>query len=303
MPNPNEFGNNYNKFSLLYDDGIQPISKIYGTFRFITIFSVNDAPQIWYFSPDNGTSLKLSGDDTSLLILDPVHYQGDIQINGTTQMTIVIGSGYNFGFNFVDEDAGQSTNMEFNIVITQRPETKKNEVGPYGYFTGFNGTTTEYRDRVSWTSSIEQANLYVATLSFNAESQGDYQIQVTVKDNGATGRYCPPGKYYLPGQTSCPRTTVANIYAAGLTNTNAVVALSTGVGAGVLALAAIGTLIGAKFFKPKETQGWNEWNEENIGDVALSNPFYEQETRLHKNSIYESGRSGSVSNSPSKNLN
>jgi len=291
VPNLDESGQNYNKLSLLYDDGIQAPNKIYGSFRFITILPVNHCPQIWYNSPDNGTSIPLSYDNTKLLIIDPLDYTGEIQVNGTATIDGVINSGYNFGLVFSDTDSLGSTNMNFEIYISNRPSSSSGSNGSHGSFSGFNGAgvnvITQASDKLIWISSIDQANLAIKTLSFTADAQGLYTIEINIADNGATGRYCPPGKYFQIGQKSCPRFTHGTINISGLPNQGFLLGVGTGVGAGVLALAAIGAALGAKFLKPKETDGWNEWDTDNMGDVALSNPFYEQQTTVQTNEIYD----------------
>jgi len=265
---------------------------MYGNFRFITILPVNHCPQVWYNSPDNGTSIALSYDDTNLLILDPLTYTGEIQVNGTANIDGVINSGNNFGLVFYDTDSLGSTNMNFEIYISNRPATTQIQGNvTHGSFSGFNGVglnvITQASDKLVWISSIDQANLAIKTLSFTSDVQGLYTVVINIADNGATGRYCPPGKYFQIGQKSCPRFTTATINISGLSNQGFLLGVGTGVGAGVLALAAIGAALGAKFFKPKETDSWNEWNSESIGDVALSNPFYEQQTHVQTSQIYD----------------
>jgi len=290
VPNTNDNGPNYNKISLLYDDGIQPRNTIYGTFRFITILPVNQAPVIWGISSNGTLSSEISYDNNSVLIIDPFTFTGDNQVNGTVNVECVVSSPYNFGLSFSDIDAYGSTNIYFEISITSRPISKSGEA-VHGSFAGFttNGLnmTTQTSDKLAWTSTIDQANLAIKTLTFLPDIQGSYTVVITVDDNGSTGRYCPPGKYFTLGQTSCPRTSQASIYITAQTNQNFLLGVGTGVGAGVLALAAIGALLGAKFFKPEETNGWNEWDVNNLGDVALSNPFYEQQTQVNKSQIYD----------------
>jgi len=140
-------------------------------------------------------------------------------------------------------------------------------------------------DYIFFTASIAQANEYVANLQFYTEIVGEYEIVVTVWDNGNSGKYCPP-----PGvstSTNCPRASSATLYVGSLTNANVITGIATGVGAGVLALAAVGALLGAKFFKPTESPAWDEWAQEDMEDIAMSNPTFVQDTLQGESLIYQ----------------
>jgi len=288
IPATNDNGVNYNKLSLIYDDGITPIDKIYGTFRFITILPVNDAPEIWINSPANGSSIPISYDDNSIVILDPMTYQGDIHVDGSENLGTVVDSSFNFGLVFEDVDALDSPQIDFVIQITSRPD-KGNDPNEPGYFTGFLtdaiGATVQ-NDYIKFTSTIAQANTYVSTLGFNGNKQGEYKITVTVNDNGYTGRYCPPGPTFSLGQRSCPRTSIATFTITAYVNSAMIAGITTGVGGGVVALAALGAFIGAKFLKPKKNDAWTEWDVDNFGDVALPNPLFKGETVTGTSQIY-----------------
>jgi len=159
-----------------------------------------------------------------------------------------------------------------------------------GFFNGFPNNiagAVVTRDSIKFSGSIEQANLYVATLTFVGDKQGEYVVEVTVMDNGNTGRYCPPGATFSLGQRSCPRTSKATFTITAYVNSSLIAGVATGVGGGVLALAALGALLGAKLLKAKETENWNEWDTDNFGDVALANPLFKQDTVQMNNQLYQ----------------
>jgi len=124
IPNPNENGVNYNKLSLIYDDGISPVDAIYGTFRFFTILPVNDAPEIWINSPQNGSSVPISYDQ-NLIILNPLDFKGDVHVDGSENLGTIIGSSFNFGLMFKDVDALDAVNLDYEISITKRPKKRR----------------------------------------------------------------------------------------------------------------------------------------------------------------------------------
>jgi len=70
-------------------------------------------------------------------------------------------------------------------------------------------------------------------------------------------------------------------------NSNVITGIATGVGAGVLALAAVGALLGAKFFKPEESSAWDDWDLNDMDDIAMSNPTFVQETQQGQSLIYQ----------------
>jgi hypothetical protein len=207
-------------------------------------------------------------------------------------LVTTIGSPFNFGLKFADDDAFDAYNLDFSIVITSRPVKASNENEEHGVFQNFpegvkNAVVT--KDSIKFSGSISQANLYVSTLSFLGDKQGQYDITVTVADNGNTGRYCPPGKDFSLGQRTCPRTSVAVLKVNAYVNSALIAGVATGVGGGILLLAGIGALLGAKLIKPKDSKRWDEWDVDNFGDVALSNPFYKPETVGGKSEIYNPG--------------
>jgi len=286
VANPGDNGINYNKLSLIYDDGIAPINSIYGSFRYFTILPVNNAPQIWVNSPENGTSIPVSYDNFDQIILDPLDFKGDIHIDGTLNLGSVVNSPYNFGLVFKDIDAFDAVGLDFQIQVVSKP-TGSNVVGSLSGFPKNVSGATVKTDYIHFMGSIAQANTYVATLTFNGNTQGNYEIQVTVDDNGFTGRYCPPGANFSLGQRSCPRTSVATFLITAYVSSSVIAGVATGVGGGVLLVAAIGSLLGAKFLKKETTDAWTEWDVENFGDVALTNPLFKGETVTGTSQIYQ----------------
>jgi len=111
-------------------------------------------------------------------------------------------------------------------------------------------------------------------------------MTVTVNDNGFTGKHCPPGPKFSLGQRSCPRTSVATFTINSVVNSAMLAGVATGVGGGIIALTAIGALLGAKFLKPKENDAWTEWDVDNFGDVALANPLFKGDTVTGTSQIY-----------------
>jgi len=285
-PTKNENGINYNKLTLIYDDLITKLDDSYGTFRFITILPVNDAPII-AANDNNGNKVDISY-DKELFIFDYKTFNGSVHVDGNLQIATVVGSEIvkNLGLKFSDEDALDSPEIDFEIKITSRPKT--NDGSKSGVFTGFPSVpgATVSSDSIKFKSSIEQANRYVASLNFVTEIRGEYVVTVTVNDNGFTGRYCPPGKDFSLGQRKCPRTSVATLTILADTNVALVAGIATGVGGGVLLLAALGAILGSKYLKPTETDAWTEWDEDKLGDVALKNPFYQQDTQMSTSPIY-----------------
>jgi len=247
---------------------------------------VNDAPEISVTRPD---IIKVTYDDNSKIILDPLTYTDTIHVSGEVDLGTIIDTDYNFGLSFNDDDAYDAYNIDFSIVITSRPKKDDGKEHEPGYFqnfpSGIPGAIVN-RDSIFFNGSIAQANLYVSTLSFVGEKQGQYILEVTVKDNGNTGRYCPPGKDFSLGQRQCPRTSIAKLKVNAFVNAALIASVATGVGAGVLILAGLGAFLGTKLIKPKETKNWNEWDVDNFGDVALSNPFYKGETVQGKNELF-----------------
>jgi len=111
--------------------------------------------------------------------------------------------------------------------------------------------------------------------------------EVVVNDNGFTGKHCPPGPNFSLGQRSCPRTSKAKFAITAYVNAALIAGVATGVGGGVLLLAALGAFLGAKFLKPKDTDAWTEWDVDNFGDVALPNPLFKGETVTGTSQIYQ----------------
>jgi len=283
--NENDNGVNYNKLSIIYDDGINPIDVTDGTFRYISLLPVNDAPVINISSPQNGSSIPISY-ETQLFLLNPTSFTGSDQVNGNANLTAVINNPLNFGLVFDDVDAFGNPNIDFEITITANSNGNKDTSPSLAGFPKDVPGADIASNSIKFTTSILQANIYVATLYFQTKKQGNYDVTVTVNDNGFTGRYCPPGADFDITQTSCPRTTIVTLHINAVTNANLITGVATGVGAGVLGLAALGALLGAKFFKPKETDAWDEWDDNNLGDQALSNPLYNQQTQVNANQIY-----------------
>jgi len=256
------------------------------SFKFITILPVNDAPEIFI----NGEIISYDRQD--LFISDWSSFNGTVQINGSYDYGIVSTNGFlNLGLKFADSDAFEAPNIDFEIKIASKPEIKDYQKHLLnGQLSGMpkaaRGTFKD--DYIFFSGSIKQANKYISNLQFTSDINGDYQIIVTVWDNGNSGKFCPP-----PGvstSTTCPRASTATLHISTLNNANLLTGVATGVGAGVLAIAAVGALLGAKYFKPTETEAWDDWGMRDMDDVAMTNPTFIQETVQGQSLIYQNSQ-------------
>jgi hypothetical protein len=215
VPNQLDSGSNYNKLSLIYDDGIAPVNTLYGTFRYMNILPVNNAPIIYSNSPSSGSQIEVSYDDYSVLILNPLTFNGTIHVDGSESYTSIVNNPFNWGLQVNDVDAFGATNIDYSITISTRPSKDAAAAYEPGYFSGFPSNATNanvQRDTITFSGTIAQANSYFSTLSFVGDKQGQYTIVVKVNDNGNTGIYCPPGPTFNISGKSCPRTSVATFY-------------------------------------------------------------------------------------------
>jgi hypothetical protein len=272
-PNANENGANYNKLSLIYDDGVTTPDRSYGTFRFITILPINDAPEILVESE------RVSYDNHDVFIVNWSNFTGEVQVNGTHDYGLVSASSYvNVGLSFVDHDAFDAPNLDFEIKIVNKPiSNDKERINGALFGVPSDKVTEKTDDLIRFTSSIASANELVKNLQFTTDVLGEYTIEVTVWDNGNSGKYCPPPKINH-ASSSCPRASKAVFTLTTTLSDQVITGVATGVGAGVLALAALGAFLGAKFFKSDESDQWKEWETNDMGDVALQNPTFQQGT-------------------------
>jgi len=276
MPGPGESGFPiYNQLALYYDDEISPINTTYASLRYIRVDPVNDAPVISIKGPE-GDAEKLSY-DKQLFILDPVNYKGnDIHVDGKITLSAVAGIRQPLGLTVTDEDSGTAA-------LTIDIQLSSSKKGEFSYT--LDGKSNKGKS-INTKLSVAQAKSFFDSLSLDATEKGEFTVTVTVNDNGFGFGTCPPGPNFKPSIKKCERISVATIKYQ-VDNNNALIAgVTTGVGAGVLALAALGALLGGKFLKPKETDAWAEWDDDKLGDVALQNPFYQQQTSVNTSGIY-----------------
>jgi len=278
------YGNAYSTIKVYYDDNIYPtIDDTQSTTRTIDILRINHAPVI-----TDGAGTNVSYDIPYPFVLDPLNFNGTSHVDGSSTINAIKGSGCKVISAISDSDASSAA-CNVTIQVTDGPGDGS-----------FSNIVTPLLGSVSNTKLTYYGSLGniiqpLSRLQFKANNLGKYTITVTVSDNGNTGLYCPPGNgfvYKASAPPGCPRTSVATIYVSSANDDALVAGATVGAAAGVLALAALGALIGGKLMKPKETDAWMEWDDDKLGDVALKNPFYEQATQVNTSQIYGSGGNG-----------
>jgi len=281
----------YNTIDLYYDDTISAINTSYASIRNIRIDPVNDAPVISTTSGTNGNTLTKISYDKDVFLVDPQNYNGpDIHVDGTASISAVVNTQTFLPINVFDEESTANDRLLLSITLSSKNK------GTLSYKTsrgdtvtlGTNGNAKEIDVSMSLT---EMKTFFTNQLKFLATEQGTFTVSITVNDTGAPlPGTCEPGNPNF--QTSlrtkfCPRISKAILTIIAQNNAALVTGAAVGVGAGVLALAAVGALLGGKFLKPKETDAWTEWDEDKLGDVALKNPFYQQETNVKASGIFQ----------------
>jgi len=271
-------GIGYNSITIYYDDNIAPFDPTQSTTRNIDILKVNHAPII---TDSNGNNIAY--DIQYPFILDPLNYNGSTHVDGSSTITAVKGAATKIINAITDADAS-SASCNVTIAITSGD----------GSFSNFAPLLSGTPQKLTYYGALSTIATSLNKLQFKGNDIGSYTVVVTVSDNGNTGLYCPPGQgfVYKPSTPpGCPRTSVGTIQISTGNDDALIAGATVGAAAGVLALAALGALIGGKLLKPKETDAWTEWDDDKLGDVALKNPFYEQATQVSTSQIYGGGSS------------
>jgi len=225
-------------------------------------------------------------------------------------MTVTLATGplNNFDITCVDPDSGSSTiNYYLQVISAPNNSNPQAPSSPYSinYTNAVQYTSTQqgyaYFGETSIASTAEFAKI---AISFNWP--GDYVIQLVAADGGATG-YCPqyngvlpmlqnpiyqqkdprrkyPDGFFIAPQ-NCYRVGVANIQVTVEENSSTPTGMIT-LGAGVLAIAAIGAVIAAKLKKPEDLNAWEALDNQLMGSANTSAIFTEQSTK-QANSLYQ----------------
>jgi len=281
MPPPEQSGPGLNEVDLYYDDGFTAINPNLASYRSITIVPVNDAPVINVTS-DDGSDVEVSY-DRQLFLVDPIDYKGnDIHVDGNITISAVVGTPKVLGITVSDVDSGPSDKLTFTLTLTAPSGVS----GSLSYKE--KSTTISNQNNIKMIMSISEAAAFFDTLQLNAGNQGQFTLIVNVTDdyNNTIVGTCQPGPTFNINVRNCPRTSVATINIVASNNVALITGATVGAGAGALGLAALGALLGGKLLKPKETDAWTEWDDDKLGDVALKNPFYEQQTQVQSSGIY-----------------
>jgi len=281
MPPPQQSGPGLNEVDLYYDDGFTAINPNLASYRSITIIPVNDAPVINVTS-DAGTKVEVSY-DRQLFLVDPINYKGnDIHVDGSITVSAVVGTPKSLGITVTDVDSGPSDKITFTVTLSAPSGVK----GSLSYKQ--KNTLISNQQNIKLIMSVNEAAAFFDTLQLNAVNQGQFTLIINATDdfNNTVVGTCQPGPNFNINVRNCPRTSIATINVVASNNVALITGATVGAGAGVLGLAALGALLGGKLLKPKETDAWTEWDDDKLGDVALKNPFYEQQTQIKTSGIY-----------------
>jgi len=150
--------------------------------------------------------------------------------------------------------------------------------------------------------TLAEANSVLNSLQFVSTSANVANVIVSVNDNGVQG-VCPTGFEFLrQSDGSCPRNTaikfVINV-SSGSSSLTSSIATSSAIGAVFVAGVALALFISKKIKNVGDKESWKDFDEENMKDLAQTNPIFEEEMkRSSLNPLYVS----SAEEEDSKNL-
>jgi len=140
---------------------------------------------------------------------------------------------------------------------------------------------------------IDQINAALATFALVGKKFAKYELRIHVNDNGYFGQ-CgdPTGALIYTGEL-CPLETTTTVIVEFVDQELVNIAIISGAGVGVLALAVAGAVLANRFFNSGASdQGYAPWDEFSADSVAVGNPLYEASGVQAESQIYQGTKAG-----------
>jgi len=151
----------------------------------------------------------------------------------------------------------------------------------------------EYHEgsKIALRGKIDQINAALATFSLVGQKFARYDVLIHVNDNGYFGQCGDPTKALAYTGELCPLETLTTVHVEFVDQELVNIAVISGAGVGVLALAVAGAVLATRYFNQNAAdQGYAPWDEFQADGAVVGNPLYESAGIEGTSNIYQPGK-------------